>query len=136
MSTPLSERLWSRVVEVEGGCWEYRGRLRSDGYGVIGAGGRGGRTLRTHRVAYELMVGPIPDGLQIDHLCRNRACCNPYHLDPVPGAENSRRAGEARQLCPHGHELRPRVPGTRRPECPTCNRARARRHYEKKRATA
>lgn len=129
--TPLPDRLWSRVIE-NGECWDWTGPLSSSGYGVIASGGRRSPLLRTHRVAYELMVGEIPEGLQIDHLCRNRICCNPYHMEPVTQAENLRRAGEARKHCPHGHDLPPRVPGKRRPGCPTCARIR----YEKAKAIA
>lgn len=52
--------------------------------------------ITAHRFAYELLVGPVPDGLQLDHLCRNRACCNPEHLEPVEGVENRLRGVTAR----------------------------------------
>lgn len=126
----LKTRLWSRVIV--GGpdeCWPWTGP-RSNGYGVIGSGGRGGRTLKAHRVAYEDVVGPIPPGMHIDHLCRVRNCVNPKHLEPVIQAENLRRAGEARTTCTHGHPLPPRPPGKRRPACPTCTHIR----YERKKS--
>jgi len=70
------------------GCWEFTGALNSQGYGCIQ---HEHKVQLTHRVAYTLLVGPIPAGLQIDHLCRNRRCCNPQHLEAVTPGENNRR---------------------------------------------
>ena len=113
---PFADRLWEKVAV--GDCWEWTGAL-TYGYGVIGIGGR---TRRAHRVAYELLVGPILEGLTIDHLCRNRACVNPDHLEPVPHLENLRRGRHANQntakaVCLRGHEYQKR--GGRR-YCKTC----------------
>ncbi len=88
-SRPLRERFQDKVAVSTGGCWEWSGCVTSDGYGLIGVRKGGHSTsLKAHRVAYELYIGPIPDGLQIDHLCRNRRCVNPQHLEPVTCREN------------------------------------------------
>jgi hypothetical protein len=94
---PLAERFWEKVAKGEG-CWLWTGARLRGGYGTINAGGHAATSLLAHRVAYELVRGPIPDGLQIDHLCRNRACVNPYHMEPVSQAENLRRGRLARGL--------------------------------------
>lgn len=91
-----------------GPCWPWLGSGQPTGHAQLRVDGR---LLFVHRLAYERWVGPIPDGFQVDHLCRNGSCVNPDHLEPVPGPENSRRAREcARCLhltcCPHcGEEL-------------------------------
>lgn len=77
---PLLDRFVEKVELAPDGCWNWLG-AKVHGYGKIGAGGRGNGTIVAHRVAYEWLVGPIPDGLQLDHLCRNRSCVNPSHLE-------------------------------------------------------
>ena len=98
----LTDRFWAKVVKTETDCWEWTGALNSRGYGCVGIAGKG---YLTHRVAYEALVAPIPQGLTIDHLCRNKVCCNPAHLEPVTLAENVRRAAVLITHCPRGHEL-------------------------------
>jgi hypothetical protein len=88
------------TVNDESGCWEFTGALRRDGYAMLGWHGR---KHYVHRISYQLFVGPIPDGLTIDHLCRNKACANPQHLEPVTPMENTRRA-TAKTHCIRGHE--------------------------------
>lgn len=71
------------------GCWIWKASLSRDGYGYIGFGGR---VQKAHRVVYEFYKGEIPEGLEIDHLCRVRCCVNPDHLEPVTHRENMRRS--------------------------------------------
>jgi hypothetical protein len=86
---PVLERLLERIDTTVDGCWVWPGAVRNT-YGVIGSG-VGKKVAYTHRVAYEGLIGPIPEGLVIDHLCRNRLCCNPKHLEPVTRYENCAR---------------------------------------------
>ncbi len=98
-----------------GPCWDWIASRYRNGYGQFGAGSRSDGTRRmvlAHRWAYEQLVGPIPEGLESDHLCRNRACIRPSHIEPVTGLENVRRglvpmvAGayqRAKTHCAQGH---------------------------------
>ena len=88
---PVEVRFWAKVdVGHPLGCWTWIAGRTSRGYGSFGQGGPK-RRVYAHRYAYELLVGPIPDGLVIDHLCRNPSCVNPDHLEPVTHQENCRR---------------------------------------------
>lgn len=80
---------WDAVNE-NGDCWEWQMARNSSGYGSYMVETR--TAMLAHRYAYEQMVGPIPEGLEIDHLCRNRGCVRPDHLEPVTHSENMRRA--------------------------------------------
>lgn len=81
--------LWGRIDKNgPNGCWVWTAALNAAGYGVVGMGGK---VVRVHRVIYEHMRGAIDRKLVLDHLCRNEACCNPDHLDPVTDGENFRR---------------------------------------------
>lgn len=122
----------SKIIEF-GGCWMWIGARNSRGYGCVG-NGKGGSEL-THRGAYELLVGPIPEGLQIDHLCRVIECCNPEHLEPVTQLVNIQRGSRAMKThCKRGHPLsgdnlriaKARGGQTRR-NCRTCQRERTSR---------
>lgn len=100
------------------------------GYGMFSAVGTRGVEHRvlTHRWSYEQFVGPIPEGFDIDHLCRNRACLNPDHLEPVTRAENIRRASALKTCCPAGHPYTAENtyvrPGTVHRKCRACARQR------------
>jgi HNH endonuclease len=85
---------WRALVDVAGDneCWLFQGALDTKGYAYIGDGSANGRKVAAYRVAYEMARGPIPAGLEIDHLCNVRHCCNPSHLEAVTHAENLRRA--------------------------------------------
>jgi HNH endonuclease len=100
-------RFWSKV-DTSGACWLWTGQKTRLGYGYVKWRQR---SMLPHRVAYQLLVGPIPDGLELDHLCRNRLCVNPNHLEPVDHRSNILR-GESpcavnakKTHCIHGHEL-------------------------------
>lgn len=106
LNLTLAERIAKRSRPQSNGCIESAYSKGSGGYSHLGFQGR---TLFVHRVAYELAHGPIPPGLTLDHLCRNRACCNPDHLEPVTNKENILRgtapsAINARMTeCRNGH---------------------------------
>jgi hypothetical protein len=91
-------RFFAQVREADD-CWVWAGRLSPNGYG------RFGRGTPAHRWSWEFFRGEIPTGLHLDHLCRNKACVNPEHLDPVTQAENNRRAAASQTHCHEGHPL-------------------------------
>lgn len=122
----------SRVEISDAGCWLWCSEIDKHGYGVRRPTGvNSGRSRFVHRQVYELLIGPIPKGLVIDHLCRVTRCCNPAHLEPVTHAENLRRSEPARRtMCPHGHAYTPentRIdPRTGKRKCRACHRERER----------
>lgn len=141
---PLLERFNEDYDILENGCWEWR-LSRWRGYGQIGVptGRSGSRTRQAHRVAYELFIGPIPEELTLDHLCRNKGCVNPEHLEPVTIGENVRRALDIprrnpqrdKTHCPAGHSysgdnLRITKDGRRR--CRKCVKRLNREQYLKR----
>jgi hypothetical protein len=127
-------KLLARAVAAHGGCIVWTGSKNDRGYGHIDVNGQ---RQYTHRLSYELHVGPIPDGLVIDHLCRNRACLNPHHLEPVTQGENTRRGERAQRThCPQGHPydeantyVKRRVNGAAHRNCRECSREQGRARY-------
>lgn len=93
------------------GCWNWRATVKPDGYGMIYISGR--KSQKAHRFFYEKLIGPIPTGLCIDHLCRNRCCVNPTHLEPVTHKENTLRGigltavNKKKTHCYKGHPYTP-----------------------------
>ena len=131
---PLMRLIDKTHFDTATGCWVWTASKKSNGYGSFTAPGLG---AQAHRVAYLLLTGPIPGGMHLDHLCRNRLCVNPDHLEPVTQAENNRRAGAARTHCARGHAYTAantyrRRNGTR--DCRACNRDRANARYTSQRA--
>ena len=130
--TRTIEEFWERV-DASGDCWMWTGAKSPNGYG------RWGDNLYAHRVSWEYLVGPIENGLHMDHLCRVRLCVNPDHLETVAQRVNTLRgyalsAQEARQTrCKRGHEFTPENTGTAgksgRRYCRFCENARQMKGY-------
>lgn len=102
----LQERIKKNILIDDKGCWLWQLFIDKDGYGVIHI--RDGGSQRAHRRSYEAFGGEIPDDFHIDHLCRNRACVNPDHLEPVTCKENIARGNtgfnnKSKTHCPAGH---------------------------------
>jgi hypothetical protein len=132
------ERFWKKVGRADPDqCWEWLGTRNDRGYGrfAIPSPTGGMRQVRAYRFAYELLVGAIPEGLEIDHLCRNRGCVNPAHLEPVTHRENMFRARQTH--CKHGHEFTEAnsyLPPSGGRECRLCQAAHNRRYRRRKKA--
>lgn len=135
----VDERLWGPAIAGPGGCIIWAGNTRyNQGYGRIAVNGS---LKRVHVLAYEELVGPVPEDMILDHLCRNRACMNPHHLEPVTFTENVLRgesfaAANARKThCVRGHEFT-EANTIRRPKgrrgCRACGRVASKRYRDKK----
>lgn len=146
---PMLRFLGMVSVDRNSGCWEWLGHVKATGYAELGVGGRS--YIRLHRFAYERFKGPIPSGLEIDHLCRNRRCANPDHLEAVTPRENVLRGtgpipeNAAKTHCWRGHPFTEENTYTQRSGdrvrgrgCRECHRIQGResdrRRREKKRA--
>lgn len=131
----LPPNFWSKAVMDPCGCWRWTGA----GIGYEPGYGRfqwNGRLDNAHRVSYSVLVGPIPLGLFVDHLCRNRWCVNPGHLEPVTIAENNRRAGSfhgSMTHCKAGHPYDDRNTLYLKRGGRSCRPCHARRMRERKR---
>lgn len=147
---PPEQRYWKFVDKRDDGCWLWTGAKTNGGYGHFW---RGDRQVVAHRWSYEHLVGPVPDGLDLDHLCRNRSCVNPDHLEPVTRSENLLRGETGKHgneglnsapainrnktHCKHGHAFTPentyistnKRKGTKHRACRACHRERSRRRY-------
>jgi hypothetical protein len=126
------EKILARCITDVNGCWIWQGAKDSSGYGNVWWEGK---NVGTHRAMY----GEIPNGLEIDHTCRNRACCNPAHLEAVTHVENVRRGkrGELTTHCPQGHEYTDvntyiRSGKYEHRVCRTCRRDKVRAYRERK----
>ncbi len=102
MRAEMPFRVYDKMV-VGTGCWSWLGQHNVQGYGRVK--GLEGKPRMAHRVAYELLRGPIPAGLTLDHLCRNTSCVNPWHMEPVTGRVNTQRHFAQQTHCKYGHSL-------------------------------
>lgn len=132
----VMERFWSKV-DKSGDCWLWTGCTQPPGYGRFRIEPR---TVYAHRFAYEELVGPIPDGLVLDHLCRTPACVNPEHLEPVPQRVNIERGArngmQGRTHCVNGHEFSGHnlIATSKGRVCRACKNERGRAYKQRRRA--
>ena len=132
---PLRDRFMEAVKKMPSGCWEWQASKNNFGYGNLTLPSR--QHVYAHRFSYEKFVGPIPDGMDLDHLCRNPPCVNPAHLEPVTHRENMYRSDSAdiaaflSGKCRQGHEMTPdntyKYPNRPGRECRKCMRLRGQR---------
>lgn len=139
--TDLRAHLLSNIAFAESGCWIWLKKSESNGYGRFCANRR---NILAHRAAYEIFTGPIPDGYQVDHLCRVRRCVNPAHLEAVTQTENIHRSDAPTivnwraDVCKYGHPMADAYPQRRKGRvvgriCRTCTKAKNAERYRKRR---
>jgi hypothetical protein len=137
---PVEDKLLSGIEVSDDGCWNWTKARNALGYGRVRVSTH--RVEFTHRACYEIHEGPIPEGLVLDHLCRNPSCCNPAHLEPVTQRVNLLRgetlqaANVAKTHCPYGHEFSPdntRLLDNGGRRCRACERRRANEHNARRR---
>lgn len=144
MNDAQLKRFSEKVLRTDG-CWIWTGakangygRFQLDGRRVVNGVRRTHRPLvSAHRAAYEHYVGPIPEGMHVDHLCRNPSCVTPAHLEPVTNQENTLRGLRGRMVtrCAQGHDYtaeNTRIRHNGRRECRTCVRQRAKDYYDRR----
>lgn len=136
MNSVLLTRFTAKWHESPGGCWLWHGRT-VHGYGSFWIA-PGQPRASAHRISYQHFIGPIPDGLELDHLCRETRCVNPAHLEAVTHAENTRRHFAFQTHCKHGHLLDERntyryTNGRR--QCRLCTAQRQREYKQRKKAS-
>jgi hypothetical protein len=125
-------RFWVKV-RFSDGCWEWSGAV-AKGYGQVR---RDGQAIQAHRIAYEFLVGAIPEGMGLDHLCCNKRCVNPSHLEAVTQRENIIRGLRRRTHCEQGHPLSPEnVCSGSIVQCLACRRKRKREYVARRRKEA
>ena len=134
----VEERFWEKVDKTDG-CWLWLGAIatRSTGTGSGKFKVRPGELMLAHRWAYEQTVGPIPVGLELDHLCNVPRCVRPDHLEPVDRQTNQQRYGDLTTHCPQGHEYTAvntytRTKSNGRRQCRTCHAAEQAAYRRKK----
>lgn len=146
---PLKDRFEKRVKKLPNGCWLWIGQIKKDwgrsegGYGILGVRENGKvKPLRAHRLAYQLYVGPIPEGKHLHHTCENKACVNPAHHMVVTNSQHSYmpnsiiQKGRSKTHCKRGHALtednvyRPTKKPSRR-DCIKCIRIRSKKTYQR-----
>lgn len=131
--------LTRRYVVAPSGCWEWTGYRSDCHYGIYTGGQKTGWPVNAHRLMYMVKVGPIPDGFHIDHLCRNRGCINPQHLQAVTPRVNTLRGmgpsgmNARKTHCPAGHSYAnaARVDSNGRRVCRVCQNARSRDYFNR-----
>jgi hypothetical protein len=139
MKLSIIERFERKYIpEPNSGCWLWIGAI-SSGYGHFNSGIKG-QSVLAHRFAYELHKGPVPEGLELDHLCRTRSCCNPDHLEPVTRQKNVWRSpiwDGNKTHCPQGHEYSAdniywAGPNKTKRQCKICHLALCAARYQRK----